>query len=487
VRIVDLFGTQSVNDLNGDTIPDLEGDFNLDGQYDVGGPVVDNPRGHFYLGSSLGGIMGDINMGVNPRILVGAPVSGAGGLPDVIPRSHQRSATRPTVLQLAGPVIVGNSVGVPGFVDLVFNDDPPSEVFGYLIVLPFGQVRVKNIVNGEVKYTTADADGNFAVGIPADVGDLLEITSLDGLLRPLVKIQVNSKYKGTGLERNTPDIRRFISLAQWMIERGDPINLAKHYFTNEFGAPLAGAPDKSVLLINTIGDRNVPINTGIVLNVAAGLWTLGEVQTLIDEGLNLGYTPPPWGTSQTDEPIYDPEDVDDDDCECGFPSGDPRCTNCAPATDPAPIAPVPVAGGQRVSAARLHYVRETGHHAFALPGDREHGIDWGVYMMNQIGYYFASDGTCVIDDPWELHSAPHIHPGTDGILQSAAGMSPNDRLHTVRVLTTLGAHPCDYDFPTIDVITTGPNWDDSLDHGGIDSAVQGDDVLINFDDLYRGP
>ncbi len=460
VRIVDSFGTQSTHDLDGDTEPDLDGDFNLDGIPDIGGPPGVDSRGHFYLGSSLGGIMGDVNMGVNPRILVGAPVSGAGGLADVIVRGHHRAATEPALLQSLGPVIVGNYDGTPGQVTLTFNDDPASEFIGYLNLPANGRVQVTNLTNGEVRTVTADDIGNFAANFPADVGDILEILSLDDeTSSPPSSVLTYSKYHGLGLGRNTSDLRRYFSLAHMMLDRGDPIHIAKHYFTNDLGAPLGDSPDKSVLIINTLGDNSVPVAGGNAVAGAAGMWTIEQVQPLIDNTLNLGYIP----ESGIDAPIYDPEDLDDDGQD----------------SDLAPLPVVRANGGPQVSAIRWHYVNEEGHHAFALPGSINHGIDWGVYMLNQIGYFMAGDGTCVIDDPWELHSAPHIHPGPNRVLETTPG--GDDRIHTIRVLTTLGFHGCDYSFPTIQIITTGGNFNiDTITLGG-------DDVLVTYDDLYRGP
>lgn len=492
VRVVDNFGTRASFDWNGDTIADIDGDFNFDGQYDLGGPTNINTRGHFYFGSSLGGIMGDINMGMNPRMVVGAPVAGAGGLPDVVPRSHQRSATEPVMLQMCGPVIVGTYDNVvKGRATLTFNDDPLSQAFGHIYLPDNGRVQVRNLSNGEVKLVTAKCHEsnptcgpgeavNFSIGIAADIGDTLEITSLDDISGPVRStVIVQSKYKGHGLQRNSPDLRRFIALAQWAIERGDPINLAPHYFTNENGLPLPGFPDKAVLQINTTGDQNVPINTGNSIATAAGLWTYDQAIWLINKGVNLGYVPPPYApTSQYIVPIFDPEDVDDDDLKCGWAATDPRCTDDPPFQTPLP--PVPSGTSGRVSAVRLPYVDERAHHAFALPvpSDRNHGIDWGVYMANQIVYYFASDGTCVIDDPWELHSAPYIDPGPNGVLESVP--QGDDKIRTVRVVKTLGLNPCNYPFPTKQIITTGPNWQ-------IDSPALVDDVIVNYNKLYRGP
>jgi len=472
-RIVDNFGLQSTMDINGDTVPDIDGDFNLDGKLDFGGPPSPGSLGHYYQGSSLGGIIGDMAMGVNPRISVGVPVAGAGGLADVIVRGHHRAATEPALHQTLGPVIVGRYDGIMGQVTLTFNNDSLSQNFGYLNIDSFGTVRVRNLENNTVRNVTSDNQGNFSIGIPADTGDMLLISSINGAGLESDSVLTYSKYHGLGLLRNTPDFRRYFTLAYTMLDRGDPISVARYYFSNELGEPIFPEyPEKSALIVNTTGDSSVPVASGNAIASAAGLWTVEQAQPIIDNGLNMGYIPP----SGYPAPIYDAEDLDDDDTECGFPSGDPKCDPLAP--DLAPLPPVPVAGGERVGAVRWPYISETGHHAFALPGSINHGIDWGIYMLNQIVYFHATDGRCVIDDPWELHSAKIIHPGPNGVLDTTP--SALDTVHTVRVLKTLGLHDCDYPFPTIDVIGTGANFE-------IDSTPVGDDILLDYDDMYRGP
>jgi|GEM_PF-2523293 len=471
-RIVDNFGSRHTLDFNGDAVPDLDGDFNADGSVDLGGPPTTENPWLYYMGSSLGGINGNVMMGVNPRVVVGAPVSGAGGLVNVISRSNELIATQPALSQTLGPNVVGRYNGTAGKATLTFDNDPLSQSFGTLKLPSKGRVQVTNTINGRVATVTSDASGNFAVAIPADVGDSIQVLSLDDSGSPKSTVNVNSKYHGLGLNRNTPDFRRFLGLAQIAIERGDPVNLAPHFFTNDRGAPYPGYPEKSVLLITTDGDNTVPVATGSALDSSSGLWSLDLAQKLINNTLNLGYIP----ESGYSSPIYDPEDLDDDGLKCGFPASDHRCNPADPGLAPAPA--VPVAGGARFGAARFEYVSESGHHAFALPATTNHGIDWGVYMLNQIGYFFASGGTCIIDDPWELHSAPMITPGPNGVLDTVP--SGDDKIHTIRILSTLGAHPCNYSFPTIQVITTGPNFT-------IDSTPAGDDVLINYSNLYRGP
>jgi hypothetical protein len=77
--------------------------------------------------------------------------------------------------------------------------------------------------------------------------------------------------EGYGQIRQTPSSRRFIQLAQMALEPGDPISFAPYYaireMTDPFGNPIA---PHAVLTVNTIGDMNVPLNSGIAFARATG-------------------------------------------------------------------------------------------------------------------------------------------------------------------------------------------------------------------------
>ena len=77
--------------------------------------------------------------------------------------------------------------------------------------------------------------------------------------------------EGYGQIRQTPSMRRFLQLAQIALEPGDPVSFAPYYairpMTDPFGAQIA---PHAVLTINTIGDMNVPLNSGIAFARATG-------------------------------------------------------------------------------------------------------------------------------------------------------------------------------------------------------------------------
>ncbi len=89
---------------------------------------------------------------------------------------------------------------------------------------------------------------------------------------------LTSPARGFGLTRNTPEFRRLMTLSQLILEPGDPVNYAPHYFRDLL--PARAQPDKDtgviagpadVLVIGTSGDPGVPVNTAISLARAAGL------------------------------------------------------------------------------------------------------------------------------------------------------------------------------------------------------------------------
>jgi len=70
--------------------------------------------------------------------------------------------------------------------------------------------------------------------------------------------------EGFGLKRQTADFRRFMQLAQIALDPADPVTFAPYYYSktrfDENGKPM---PPAGIYTINTIGDMNVPVNTGI--------------------------------------------------------------------------------------------------------------------------------------------------------------------------------------------------------------------------------
>jgi hypothetical protein len=219
---------------------------------------------------------------------------------------------------------------VPMLVLVVQDVNHERDVPVALLSLAPGQrVMVKNLAqtnadcsNGQkidgCSVGTADAQGRLRLPVAADwptllatrtpqpagvveqvkvqvlaPGDPLQITVLGPQPRVIDKYEVAARFfgvdykagspltspaRGYGLSRNTPDFRRLVGLSQLILDPGDPINYAPHYFNNLL--PARALPDKdtgvvagpaSVLVIGTSGDSSVPVNTAISLARAAGL------------------------------------------------------------------------------------------------------------------------------------------------------------------------------------------------------------------------
>lgn len=86
---------------------------------------------------------------------------------------------------------------------------------------------------------------------------------------------------GYGRARNTPDFRKLMSVAAFIVEKGDPIGYAPHYAKRldcgcgyDDGICPEGTclhPSANVILYHSIGDPNVPVSTDMSLARAAGI------------------------------------------------------------------------------------------------------------------------------------------------------------------------------------------------------------------------
>lgn len=186
-------------------------------------------------------------------------------------------------------------------------------------------IFVNNLSNGELRCATVTDGARFRVGIPSSIGDEMRIDFFDGKHQvsnykdcvptfpsgtdPHLTIDTWGKglfsegtpndvenetcgaptcnrfqghffgegttltapAEGFGEIRQTPALRRFIGLAQTALDPGDPISFAPYYsikqMTDPFGKKIA---PHAVLTLNTIGDMNVPLNSGIAFARATG-------------------------------------------------------------------------------------------------------------------------------------------------------------------------------------------------------------------------
>jgi hypothetical protein len=83
--------------------------------------------------------------------------------------------------------------------------------------------------------------------------------------------RLTAPAEGYGYIRQTPELRRFIGLAQAAVDPADPITFAPYHALRGAPDPWGGvAPATGALVLHTAGDMHVPISTGIAYGRAAG-------------------------------------------------------------------------------------------------------------------------------------------------------------------------------------------------------------------------
>lgn len=299
---------------------DVAGDFDGDSRPDVGG----RDQTYFFTGGSLGGIVSGIVGGSEPAVRAVAPIVGAGGLTDVAARIDLSNVIAAMHLRLMGPFVMVEPASERG--DRSSCADSEASVYALAtdrnergemefacisedLVARDAVIRVRNETNGEVRCAGA-TDGEamrFRVPIPSDPDDRWTVEfhtgaatsvtypscpELGAPTRVVDTFEVGptcercarfqsrewavgdalvSPAMGFGRQRQTPNFRRLLSLAQSGLEPGDPINYARRIFLEPI--PAADTPERprNLLMANAIGDQSVPVSTGNAYARAAGL------------------------------------------------------------------------------------------------------------------------------------------------------------------------------------------------------------------------
>ena len=388
-----------LTDAGGEVGPDLLGDFDGDGQVELGGW---NNR-YFSYGISLGGIVTAVFAGVEPALDAATVIVGGGGLTDVAVRSTNPGVPEMAIMPMMGPIYLGDRYDdwsgceVQELCDPCWRGeagcdpcDAPDDllmrylmpVFDHVEALPMlclhgvkdgWTVRMENLntgadehavvgaaigfrihlqgdalratelraytgfdslarVGGETCKSDNDCNGLLCAGgececdedahcpagwrcakfhkcmmvtqpvktvdVPGrpDLGDRMTVAVLDelgqvvqtvdrfhynvhanGVIYPEGEPLVNL-YRGFGYKRQTPGFRRFFSIAQAILEPGDPVNWARHYALEPLQYPTDpdAKPGTNVLLLLGVGDSNVPIATGLNIARAAGILGFAE-------------------------------------------------------------------------------------------------------------------------------------------------------------------------------------------------------------------
>ena len=414
-------------------------DWDNDGTPDIGGPdglLV-------AVGGSLGGISTGVAAALIPEISAWASIVPGGGIADVGVRTEIGGGVEAFVGRVVTPLFLGmpqedGSLEIVQLVNSVTN--MVSLPIGTIDHVPIGgSVVIDNLATGEPRTAMMPSDGRFRVGIAADsldaiekgnlagipatgpeegivytvednlgLGDPLRVTVFDSVGEILatfdswtedvviqgVTLKADTPLiagaKGEGYTRGSSDARRLAGLMVAVLEPGDPIAYASHWFTDPF--PEIGTAT-NVLVMPTAGDFIVPVNTGIALARAAGIYPWDKVDarygTTIDQWMIerevLRAIPEwgPWTDVNGDPALFDPDDLDDGLDDFGAPSDVPLR--------------VSVRTEVGVSAMRIPYVSSTGSHGFATP-EPSRSWDANTFAIHQVAAYLLDLGQTIRDD-----------------------------------------------------------------------------------------
>jgi hypothetical protein len=411
--------------------------------------------------SEQGGVVEAIGLRLFGPLVIGEPAAGGGTRIYQLfvngNKTERRDIAVRSEIEPGNVVMVTNLKTGEARCSLVMSDQPPPGYESFV-----GWPDASNCsANDQGQCRTCDAgtEGTYAcdlartfrVGIAADRSDPLQIEVFEGSYAvrvegderdclvegdPVVRTTVTTfdfpvDYRqqhwdpgaelvaledGFGFQRATPLLRKFTGIAQMAIEGADPAVYAPRYSLDplafiENGEEFEKAPT-NVLNVTTIGDPNVPVNTGIAIAKVAGFVEIfapdprfGKTvnRVLIDEGVQAGI---PW--LQTRGPQWGPVLVDVDNLSESRNTRpmDLQGSNdelVAPRLDPALRITIPTPGTETVGGSSglvLPLLDELdGAHGFPPPGLSEGAFDVGQYMEHQIGLFFRSLGREIRYDP----------------------------------------------------------------------------------------
>ena len=215
-RILRTFDGVTLSDQSFDASgkSSLAGDFDGNGTPDVGGnaPI-------FAAGESLGGIVSEIQGGIDPYLTAVAPMSGGGGLLDVASRSY--GVTETVVEQQLSPLFVSvlaserplrkdvpqtRCTGDQRSVRSVVNEGPSSVELEIACVNTAEldermTVVITNVKNHERRCARTAKDGRFRISLPSTAGDKIDIQIYNAT-------DAVTSYKGCDVVDGAPAGRR---------------------------------------------------------------------------------------------------------------------------------------------------------------------------------------------------------------------------------------------------------------------------------------
>lgn len=217
--------------------------------------------------------------------------------------------------------------------------------------------------------------------------------------------------KGFGFSRNSPNIRRFTTIASMILQAGDPVGYARHYALEPLDVSdydPGVEPGVNTLVIPTIGDMNVPINAGIMNAVAAGIveheapdprYGTSQLRLLIDSATHEGIER--LGRHEMEVMVDTDGDCEHETAERhrGLFDVDDLDQGLSQFVAPSPDQPLraTLKTEAGVSGMRIPYLTYEGQHGFYFP-DSCLAFDINTYMLNLVGWYSLTGGTDLPDD-----------------------------------------------------------------------------------------
>ena len=442
-------------DVDGDGTTDVEGlagDFDGDGQIDVGGDGMIT-----MTGGSLGGMMSMMVGALEPEVKAIAPLVGGGALATIGIRSGNSGARVGFMVRTMSPMFAGTLDPATG--NMLLETIVPDLV--KTKVLPFGSVTgvgpgdtlvVENEANGQRGCGLVNAVGQVRAVVECGQGDPLRVRFYDGAqvlpgsecevaAGAVVIAEVDtfeqeisfqgktfeagktlvSLAEGLGLARGSPSLRRMQGLGQLVLDPGDPSVFAPYMMEEPLTYPGTGHTTGShALMIFTTGDMSVPVSAGMSVARSAGIlgyleadprYGIPQNQVLIDHYMAESVHNLKRYVDVNGRGVHiDVENFSDGDdlwTELGVPRLDPPLRAGFDKTDPL--------GGK--SAAIFPLTNPEGEHGFDAPGRirertrnrclelcTEQGedpcgcvstphFDIGMFLVNMVGAYLASGGT----------------------------------------------------------------------------------------------
>jgi hypothetical protein len=250
--------------------------------------------------------------------------------------------------------------------------------------------------------------------------------------------ELRALQEGWALKRGTPDLRRFVGIAQAVLDPGDPANYARAY-AEPYEIRPEGKVKKPFLVMSTVGDPGVPVSTGVACARIAGAidyvnvdpnYGVTQDQYLIDtkviEGVSrlsrfthdpCHYDPRPVlfdvdETSHNVDPmrgpspsrVVTPPECDGSSVQPGYCS-----TSCVSRP---PMRATVEKNGVTV-ASRVIYVRPEGKHGFSV-FEEGAAFDYSQYASNQLMRFLTTQGQDLTDDPCLEDSSCDFIPQPSG-------------------------------------------------------------------------